>query len=432
MPWAAQLSWQATPDTLTGLVKRREFESRLTQIIDSARLENTQHALLYLDLDQFKVVNDTCGHVAGDELLRQLSQLKQRHLRTGDTLARLGGDEFGILLEDCPLERSLEIAESLRVATSDFRFSWQDYTCEIGVSIGVVPIHAESPSPHEVLAAADLACYAAKEAGRNRVHLYQESDTELAQRHGEMLWVSRLNAALKDDRFVLFRQAIAPTMGQDNGSHCEVLIRLRDEQGTLVPPGSFLPAAERYNLMSAIDRWVITQVLGREAHRNCGSASAYSMIAINLSGASLGDERFLSFLSEALINPAIDPKRLCFEITETAAINNLSRVADFMLELKAFGCQFALDDFGSGLSSFGYLKNLPVDFLKIDGALVKGVVESNTDLAMVKAINEIGHTLGIQTIAEFVENNEIRAKMAKIGVDFVQGYGIERPRPFDD
>jgi EAL domain-containing protein (putative c-di-GMP-specific phosphodiesterase class I) len=247
-----------------------------------------------------------------------------------------------------------------------------------------------------------------------------------------MLWVSRLNAALKDDRFVLFRQAIAPTIGQDDNLHYEVLIRLRDEQGALIPPGLFLPAAERFNLMAAIDRWVVTQVLAREARQNSSAADTNYMIAINLSGASLGDERFLAFLSEALTNPAIKPQRLCFEITETAAINNLSRATEFMHEMKRFGCRFALDDFGSGLSSFGYLKNLPVDFLKIDGALVKGVVESRTDLAMVKAINEIGHTLGIKTIAEFVENIGIRDKMAQLGVDFVQGYGVAMPRPFDD
>ncbi|MBI5461377.1 MAG: EAL domain-containing protein [Gammaproteobacteria bacterium] len=429
---AHQLSWQATHDALTGLVNRREFEKRLTQMLDSAHRDNCQHALLYLDLDQFKVVNDTCGHVAGDELLRQLSRLKQGHLRTGDTLARLGGDEFGILLENCPLDRAMQIAEALREATSDFRFIWQDYSSEIGVSIGVVPIHAASPAPHEVLAAADMACYMAKESGRNRIHLYLESDSEIVQRHGEMLWVSRLNAALKENRFVLYRQAIAPTIGQDGTPHCEVLIRLRDEQGALIHPGVFLPAAERFNLMPAIDRWVVSEVLAREIRQPCCDADVNCMIAINLSGASLGDERFLAFLREALTNPAINTKRLCFEITETAAINNLSRAADFMRELKTFGCQFALDDFGSGLSSFGYLKNLPVDFLKIDGALVKGVVESLTDLAMVNAINEIGHTLGIRTIAEFVENVDIRDRMAQIGVDYVQGYGVEHPRPFDD
>ncbi|MBI5041939.1 MAG: EAL domain-containing protein [Gammaproteobacteria bacterium] len=429
---ANELSWQATHDALTGLVNRREFENRLAQMLTSAHHDDCRHALLYLDLDQFKVVNDTCGHVAGDELLRQLSRLKQGHLRAGDTLARLGGDEFGILLENCPLDRAMLIAEALREATGDYRFAWQDYSCEIGVSIGVVPIHAESPEPHEVLAAADMACYAAKESGRNRIHLYVESDSEITQRHSEMLWVSRLNAALKENRFVLYRQAIAPTAGQNGSMHFEVLLRLRDEQGALILPGEFLPAAERFNLMSAIDRWVVGQVLEREARRPCCDIDTECMIAINLSGASLGDERFLAFLREALANPAITPRRLCFEVTETAAINNLSRAAEFMRELKTFGCQFALDDFGAGLSSFGYLKNLPVDFLKIDGALVKGVVENRTDLAMVSAINEIGHTMGIRTIAEFVENNEIRARMAEIGVDFVQGYGVEMPRPFDD
>ena len=429
---ATQLSWQATHDALTGLVNRREFENCLTKMLASAHQDNCQHALLYLDLDQFKVVNDTCGHIAGDELLRQLSDLKKGHLRTGDILARLGGDEFGILLEHCPLERAMTIAEALREATSNFRFVWQDYSSEIGVSIGVVPIHAESPTPHEVLSAADMACYMAKETGRNRIHLYRESDNEIAQRHGEMLWVSRLKAALNEERFELYRQAIVPTLGPDDAPHCEVLIRLRDEHGDLISPGVFLPAAERYNLMPAIDHWVVGEVLARIARRPCCDAEDDYMVAINLSGASLGDERFLRFLREALTNSSIDPAQLCFEITETAAINNLARAVAFMRELKDYGCQFALDDFGSGLSSFGYLKNLPVDYLKIDGQLVKGVVESRTDLAMVNAINEIGHTLGIRTVAEFVENAEIRERMAMINVDFVQGYGVERPRPFDD
>ena len=427
---AHQLSWQASHDALTGLVNRREFETRLQRALESARTDDGQHALLYLDLDQFKVVNDTCGHVAGDELLRQLSKVKEDLLRGSDTLARLGGDEFGVLLEHCPLDQAARIAEVLRQATQDFRFAWEDRVFEIGVSIGVVPVTAGSGSIGSVLSAADMACYAAKEAGRNRVHVYRESDSDMLQRRGEMLWVNRLTDAINQHRFVLFRQAIVPLRGPANGTHYEVLLRLRGDDGELIGPGMFLPAAERYSLMAAIDRWVVQQVLAREALQPCCPPGSECLIAINLSGASLGDERLLEFVHDEMKRQPEIARRLCFEITETAAIANLARAATFMRELRTLGCRFALDDFGTGLSSFAYLKNLPVDFLKIDGSLVKGIVDSRTDLAMVSAINEIGHTLGIRTIAEFVENDAIRAQLADIGVDYAQGYGVGYPEPF--
>lgn len=422
-----QISWQASHDALTGLINRREFENRLSHALGMTRSTGQQHVLLYLDLDQFKVVNDTCGHVAGDELLRQLSHNMQNHLRASDTLGRLGGDEFGVLLENCPLDHALQIAETLRAATTDYRFNWEKRQFGIGVSIGVVPIHHTSGSVDSLFAAADMACYAAKESGRNRTHVYRESDTELRQRHGEMLWVSHLTEALKNDDLLLYRQAIVPISGRSD-TLFEVLVRLYGEQGDLILPEVFLPAAERYNLMPQVDRWVVAQTISRLRERR--DVDNGCTTAINLSGSSLGDERFLDFVrAELKRDPAITC-RLCFEITETAAIGNLLRAAEFMSEMHNLGCRFALDDFGTGLSSFGYLKNLPVDYLKIDGSLVRGIVDSETDFAMVEAINNIGHTLGIQTIAEYVENDAILSRLVGIHVDYAQGYGIAIPEVF--
>ncbi|MDH4133700.1 MAG: EAL domain-containing protein, partial [Gammaproteobacteria bacterium] len=419
------LTWQASHDALTGLINRREFENRLSHALAIPDSASQEHVLLYMDLDQFKVVNDTSGHVAGDELLRQLSRHLQKHLRANDTLARLGGDEFGVLLENCPLDHAQQIAETLREATAGYRFNWENRQFEIGVSIGIVPVHPQSGSVNSLFAAADMACYAAKESGRNRIHLYHETDSTLRQRHGEMLWVSRLNDALKDgSRLLLYRQKIAPLNGHGS-EHYEVLVRLRGENGDVILPEAFLPAAERYNLMPQIDRWVVTSTISRLDEYRDGDKQC--LTAINLSGASLGDERFLDFIRAELEQHSDIPCRLCFEITETAAITNLARAAEFMHELRDLGCRFALDDFGTGLSSFGYLKNLPVDFLKIDGSLVRGIVGSKTDFAMVQAINNIGHTLGIQTIAEYVENDAIRQRLAEIHVDYAQGFGIALP-----
>jgi diguanylate cyclase (GGDEF)-like protein len=430
---AQQLSWQASHDALTGLINRNEFENRLRHALASARDEGHQHALLYLDLDQFKVVNDTCGHVAGDELLRQLSDINQAQMRASDTLARLGGDEFGVLLERCPQEQACRVAENLRRNMKDYRFAWENKSFEISASIGVVGIHAESGDLAHVLSAADMACYAAKESGRNRIHVYHESDTELLQRQGEMFWVARINQALEENLFLLYRQAIVPTNGlSENMEHYEVLLRLRADDGTIIAPGDFIPAAERYNLMPAIDRWVVQNLFiqQREALRSAGrNTGCDCLVAINLSGASFSDGHFLDFVRARLETHAIPPERICFEITETAAIANLTHATHFMKELRALGCRFSLDDFGSGLSSFGYLKNLPVDFLKIDGALVRQVADNPIDLAMVEAINGIGHVMGMRTIAEFVENQAIRDKLVAIGVDYVQGYGVEMPRP---
>ncbi len=426
------LSYQATHDALTGLINRREFERRLAEVLASARNHDRHHVLCYLDLDQFKVINDTCGHSAGDRLLRQLTPLLKRRLREADTLARLGGDEFGVLLENAPLDVARRIADDLLQIVKNFHFVWEDKSFEIGASIGVVSITSESASVAEVLREADTACYAAKDKGRNRVQVYRPGDTEIAQRHGEMQWVSRITRALEEDRFCLFHQAILPLAAHEGfDPQCEILLRMVDENGGIVSPMAFIPAAERYNLMPAIDRWVI-----RNAFVLCGSKDVRGdpdefrkAFSINLSGASLCDEHFLDFIYEQLAQHAVPPQSICFEITETAVIANLDQAMTFMRALKNKGCRFALDDFGSGLSSFVYLKNLPVDYLKIAGTFVRNMVDDPTDRAMVDAINRVGQIMGIKTIAEFVENETILEQLRQLGVDFGQGYGIAMPKP---
>ncbi len=431
--YAAKLSYQASHDALTGLINRREFEVRLIRALTSAAEQRRHHAVMYLDLDQFKVVNDTCGHAAGDELMRQTSTLLQRRLREGDTLARLGGDEFGVLLENCHLEHGPRLAEELRRTVAEFPFTWQSRSVSIGVSIGVVSIVDGAFTLAEVLSAADAACYMAKEKGRNRVQLYHREDIELTLRHGEMEWVGRIHKALEEDRFCLYTQEIVPVQaGSGMNPHVELLIRMLGERGELIAPGKFIPAAERYNLMPAIDRWVIRTAFSTFAKlREQQSASSIDTYAINLSGDSLSDERFLEFVREQFSQFGIPHATICFEITETAAIANRQKATYFIQQLRALGCKFSLDDFGAGMSSFAYLKHLPVDFLKIDGEFVKNMLNDPIDCAMVEAINHIGHVMGKLTIAEFVENEEILARLRDIGVDFAQGYGIAEPKPFD-
>jgi diguanylate cyclase (GGDEF)-like protein/PAS domain S-box-containing protein len=425
-----QLAYHATHDSLTELINRREFENRLEHALRVAREEHKQHVCLYIDLDQFKLVNDTCGHVAGDELLRQISLLLQGQLRGSDTLARLGGDEFGVLLEGCSLEEGERIAESLRATVREFRFVWTDKGFEIGASIGIVLITAESRDVGAVLSQADVACYAAKDLGRNRIHVYQESDVELARRHGEMQWVSQVMRALEEDRLVLYYQEIQPLgPGKENSAHIEVLLRMRDEQGGLIAPDAFLPAAERYNLMPAVDRWVIRHTFRWYAEHAAGSAL---LCVVNLSGTSLSDDSFLDDVRALLKASKVPPEAICFEITETAAIANLANAAHFMSELKALGCWFSLDDFGSGLSSFAYLKSLPVDYLKIDGHFVRDMLSDPVDRTMVSAINEVGQSMGLRTIAEYAEDEAIVAELRRLGVDYAQGFGIARPAPLDD
>lgn len=425
----AEMTHQATHDALTGLYNRREFERRVELALKTGKEGDKQHTLLYLDLDQFKIVNDTCGHVAGDELLRQLSTLLRDKLRQSDTLARLGGDEFGVLLDSCGTESALRIAEVLRLTVSDFHFVWLDKVFPIGVSIGLVTFANDGITLADILKMADIACYISKDSGRNRVHVYEELDQKLIQRHGEMGWIGRLQKALDENRFVLYSQKIQSTRSEhDAGNHFELLIRIHDEDGSVVPPMAFIPAAERYGLMPTIDRWVIRTACSHYAARRSRGESP-DKYAINLSGTSICDEQFLPFVLEQFAVHRIPPGDICFEITETAAIVNLNQAVALIKELKAIGCQFSLDDFGSGMSSFGYLKHLPVDFLKIDGGFVKDILDDPIDRAMVEAIHNIGHVMGLQTIAEYVENDAIADVLREIGIDFVQGFGIEKPSP---
>jgi diguanylate cyclase (GGDEF)-like protein/PAS domain S-box-containing protein len=421
------LHYQASHDALTGLINRREFENRLTAAVENARQDaGSRHALLYLDLDQFKLVNDTCGHPAGDQLLKQITGVLQSRVRSGDTLARLGGDEFGILLQSCSLDQALRIAESLRQAIRDYRFIWQDGVLEVGASIGIVEITNDTSTVANVMSAADVACYSAKDLGRNRVQLYKPDD--VPERHREMHWVSKLARACDESRFELYFQPIVPIGATvHEREHFELMLRLRDESGALVTPAEFIPAAERYNVMPSIDRWVVRQALDRLVHRIGAGVKPFT-IAVNLSGTSLNDERFLEFLITELSNNELVAGAMCFEITETAAIANLGNVVYFMRELKARGCHFALDDFGSGLSSFMYLKTLPVDYLKIDGQFVENVTRDRVDRSMVEAISQVGKTMGIQTIAERVESAEVLAELGRLGVGYAQGFHIAKPR----
>jgi diguanylate cyclase (GGDEF)-like protein/PAS domain S-box-containing protein len=434
---AEQIAHQASHDALTGLVNRHEFEQRLQRVLETARTEKTEHALCYLDLDQFKVINDTCGHAAGDELLRQLGILLREQVRDRDTLARLGGDEFGALMEHCSLHKAGRVANALRDAIQEFRFLWQGRTFSIGVSIGLVPITGASKSITAVLRAADTACYAAKDSGRNRIHIYHQEDAELTRRHREMQWVSRINQALEEDRFQLNAQPIVPVEHDDTtegkGDHYELLLRMTDEEGRCVLPGDFMPAAEHYNLATKIDRWVVHTAFEWFA-RHPEHLQRLHLCAINFSSHSLGDEEFVGFVIRSFDRSSVPPKKICFEITETAAIANLEGATRCLKALKGLGCRFALDDFGSGVSSFAYLKYLPVDFLKIDGVFVKGIADNPMDLAVVKSINEIAQAMGKRTIAECVETKGIldKLKLGELGVDYAQGYYIGRPRPIEE
>ncbi len=422
-----ELYYQSQYDNLTGLINRREFEFRLAESLEAVEELAQHHALAYIDLDQFKIINDTCGHMAGDELLRQLATLFTCHTRKSDTLARLGGDEFGLLMEDCSMENAVIVANKIREAVEDFQFMHEKHIYTLGVSIGLIEIN-QKYSMTDLLKHVDAACYAAKDAGRNRVHLYHEHDNTLISRHGEMQWVSRITQAINNDDFILYGQAIRPISGDGKlTAHVEILIRMKNADGSIIPPGAFLPAAERYNLSTKLDRWVVSKLLKTIG---TGSQLKVGVVAINLSGPSLCDEDFLTFLLNLILETKIDPARLCFEITETAAIANLTSATHFITSLHKIGCLFALDDFGSGLSSFAYLKNLPVDYLKIDGVFVRDIVTDPIDLAMVKSINEIGHVMGMKTIAEFVENDQILDALRVIGVDYAQGYGIGKPEPF--
>jgi diguanylate cyclase (GGDEF)-like protein/PAS domain S-box-containing protein len=421
-----RLSYHASHDLLTGLVNRREFENRLERALKSAKARETSYALCYLDIDQFKIVNDTCGHSAGDALLGQVGALLKSKVRWRDTLSRLGGDEFGMLLESCNLDEAMRMAEAMREAVRNFRFSWEERVFRLGASVGVVPITADNEDVASSRSAADSACAAAKELGRNRVHSFAENDIELMRRRREMQWAARINAALEEGRFELFRMPIAALQRPETGAHYELLLRLRDENGRIVAPDSFITAAERYGITPSIDRWVIENAF-RWLVSEADERERLAMCSINLSGQSLGDDKFLPFVIDQFHKSGLDASKICFEITETAAVASFSQANRFIQALRELGCKFALDDFGTGLSSFGYLKHFPVDFLKIDGSFVREILHDPIDREMVRSINEIGHLTGKQTIAEFAENAEIIDMLRNIGVDYAQGYGIAQP-----
>jgi diguanylate cyclase (GGDEF)-like protein/PAS domain S-box-containing protein len=427
---STQLSWHASHDVLTGLCNRREFERHVAHALHGSKQDDHTHALLYIDLDRFKLVNDTAGHAAGDALLQILANLLQGKMRESDVLARLGGDELGVLLGYCKLDQARLIAEEIRQLVKDFRFVWDEHSFEIGASIGMVEISADSKSVSDLLVAADEACYLAKEQGRNRIHVYSESDAVLARRHSEMMWVPRLNDAIQQDRFALYAMPIAGLQGNQQ-AHDEILLRLRDDAGDVIRPDRFIPAAERYHMMPLVDRWVIRAVCrhiaGREAARPSADG-ARPMFSVNLSGPSMNDDKLHQFIIDQFIAHGVDPAQICFEITETAAIRNLPKAQDLMARLKLLGCRFSLDDFGSGLSSFGYLKSLPVDFLKIDGSFIRGIADNPVHRAMVEAIHKVGQVIGIQTIAEFVEDTVTLDVVGNIGIDFAQGYAVGRER----
>jgi diguanylate cyclase (GGDEF)-like protein len=419
------LSYQASHDALTGLINRREFDNRLHAAVVEAQRGKGPYALLYIDLDQFKVVNDTCGHQAGDRLLRDVTGLLQTRVRASDTIARLGGDEFGVLLENCTLEQAARLADGVRQAIRDYRFVWGATTLSVGASVGVVEIKRDTENAANVMSAADIACYAAKDEGRNRIHVYDASG--ISNRHREMHWVARVTRAAEENRLELFFQPIAAIGSQNAPSFHELTVKLRGDDGELVQPSEFIPAAERYNVMSIIDRWVVQQAVALLQERRHRGA-VLPMLAVNVSGTSFNEQSFVELVMQTVGDPVI-ASALCFEITETAAVTNLSNAIYFMRELKARGCRFSLDDFGTGLSSFMYLKTLPVDFLKIDGQFIAQIASDPVDRSMVEAISKVGRALGIATVAECVESAAVLDELRRIGVDFAQGYFVARPAP---
>ena len=423
----AAIQHLAYHDSLTGLVNRSEFEHRLERATRQAKNGKAVNALLYLDLDQFKVVNDTCGHSAGDELLKQLSSLLYTRIRGRDTLARLGGDEFCVLLENCDLKQAKIIADDLHQIVNDFRFAWNTQIFNIGVSIGVVEINGIDMSPDEILSAADLACYAAKDKGRNCIQVYKREDVGLRQRRREMNWANRIDVALENNNFLLYQQLIVPLRGA-GPSYYEYLLRLKDKK-RVIPPGAFIPAAERYQRMPVIDRWVIKTSFSylNQLSRNRKDGKVF--VSINLSGQSLGDHSLFDYIQSLLVKYKLPAETICFDITETATIANFKTAIEFINKIKKLGSLIALDDFGCGLSSFSYLQNMDIDFLKIDGSFIRNMNENPINRAIVESINNIGHIAGFKTIAEHVETKKVSHILKDIGIDYAQGYAFNKPRP---
>jgi diguanylate cyclase (GGDEF)-like protein/PAS domain S-box-containing protein len=427
---AGEMTYRATHDSLTGLINRAEFEARLARTLQRSKDDDSEHTLLYIDLDQFKVVNDTCGHAVGDHLLRQVARLLTSTVRSSDTLARLGGDEFAIILEGCAGSRAQAVAQKICDRMDDFRFMHDEKRCRIGASIGLVPISAGWDSISAIWQAADTACYSAKEAGRNRVHVWYETDLAMQARHIETQWTSRIERALDDDSFVLYAQRIEPLQGGIKGARAEVLLRMRNADGTLVQPGAFLPAAERFHLISRVDRWVVGRAIAWMI--SAPSLSMIDSISVNLSGLSVGDRAFHAWAEKILTDagPQIC-SRLCLEITETAAITNPADAASFIQAVRKLGVKVALDDFGAGASSFGYLKSLPVDYLKIDGQFIRDLVTDKLDRAAVRCFVDVAKAIGVETVAEFVDDPAVLDHLHEIGVDFAQGFLMHRPEPIE-
>lgn len=421
----AAIRHMAFHDSLTELVNRAQFEQRLQCAVESAQAAAEKHSLLYLDLDQFKLVNDSCGHLAGDELLRRLARRLQRLVRDSDTLARLGGDEFGVLLKNCGLATAKHVAQGVLDNIRGYYFVWDDRSFRVGASIGLVTVDG-CQNAQTVLSMADMACYAAKDLGRNRVHVYAEGDEDLARRRTEMYWVQRLQACAEDNCLMLYRQRIQSMNG--GPSHSELLLRMLDEKGEIVGPDRFIPPAERYNLMPEIDRWVVRHAC-KQLQAECASSDG-SISFINLSGNSLSQERLVDFIKSQLLEHEVNPPRIGFEITETAAIADFDVALQLIQELRQLGCVVSLDDFGSGMSSFSYLRSLKVDFIKIDGEFVRNMLNDEMDNAIVEAVNYIGHIANIQTVAEHVESEELLQELANLGVDYAQGFAVHRPEPF--
>lgn len=420
---ADTLAYQATYDWLTGLVNRYEFNERLQEIIQDCCHKGEQAVLCYIDLDQFKIVNDTAGHAVGDPLLVEISTLFQETIRDSDILSRLGGDEFGLILKGCTLESAQVLCKSLLSTLQTHRFCWENRQFNLSCSIGVVPISSHSGELVDLLSRADLACYKAKKLGRGRLYIDTPGEIGLDSDKTLMTHIANLTQYIEEDRFFLVQQKIQslfPTGHQ--GNHFEVLIRFQDKNSAVMSPADFIPAMEQYGVITVIDRWVIETVLKKLSH-----VSPDTLISINVSGISLGDENFLDYTVRLLKQSKLPATCLCFEITETAAISHLEDAKKFIRTLQSLGAKFALDDFGSGLSSFGYLKTLPVDFLKIDGGLIKNIVREPSDLAIVKCVNDVAHMLGMQTIAEFVEDGQTLECLKGLGIDYAQGYGIAKP-----
>jgi len=427
-----RLAYHCAYDPLTGLINRREFESRLDRLILQTRSHPATHALLYLDLDQFKLVNNSCSHAAGDELLTQITQLLLGEIRQRDTLGRLGGDEFGLLLENCPLGKAVEIAAKIQKTIDRFQYVQGEQTFSLGASIGVVPIDESTSGIASVMSAADAACYIAKESGRNRVQIAHLGDRRMQQRQGEMQWASRLKQALADDRFTLYYQPVVPCAGGScRERHIEILLRMIDEDGTLIRPGTFLPAAEKYNLAANIDSWVISRIMEWQVQHTT-AAHTPPTITVNLSGQTLRSPEMLKFIIDRAQESGVSPRQIIFEISEAKAITSVPSTTNFMLTLRGCGFRFSLDKFGSGLSTFTYLKKLPVDYLKIDGTFVRDILADPVDYAMVRSFNELGQLLGKETIAEYVESLDIADELRKMGINYAQGCAYATPAPLNN